>query len=131
MHDALPLVHPGCGDPVPGGGESAEHRRSGPADRRMRGNCSRFVDRNDVVVGIQNRHALDIDGGVLQRRGRLGQPHLQQGAGDEPIGLSGRHAIQLDRALFGEGSRSGPRQSQQAGQSGVNTHSRQSIRNGH
>ncbi|AGL27017.1 hypothetical protein J113_10770 [Mycobacterium tuberculosis CAS/NITR204] len=62
--------------------------------------------------------------------GAFGILHLQQGAGDEPIGLSGRHAT-LSSALFGEGSRSGPRQSQQAGQSGVNTHSRQSIRNGH
>ncbi len=37
MHDALPLVHAGGGDPVTGSGQAAEHRRPGPAHRRVRG----------------------------------------------------------------------------------------------
>jgi hypothetical protein len=42
----------------------------------VRRNPGRLVDGDDVVVGVQDRHALDLDGRVLQRRGRLGQPDL-------------------------------------------------------
>src|SRR6201995_4096654 len=41
MHDALPGVHAGGGDPVAVRGQPAEYRRPGPARRRVRGDPGR------------------------------------------------------------------------------------------
>ncbi len=131
VHNALPLGHTRGGDPVTGGGQATEHRGSGPAHRRVRGHRRRLVDRDDVVVGVQDRHALDVDRRVLQRRGRLGQAHLQPGAAGQPVGLAGPDAVEFDAAVFGQGRRRAARQPQQPCQPGVDTHARQSLRDGH
>ncbi len=71
VHDALPFVDARGGDPEARGGKPAEHRRPVPADRGVGGHTGGLVDRDDVVVGVQNRHALDVDRRVLRRRRRL------------------------------------------------------------
>jgi hypothetical protein len=42
----------------------------------MGGHPGGLVDGDDVIVGVQDRHALDLDGRVLHRRRRLRQPYL-------------------------------------------------------
>ncbi len=131
VHDALPLVNARRGDSESRTGKAAEHRRSVPADSGVGRHPGRFVDRDDVVVGVENGHALDFDGRILRRRRRFGQSHLQPCARCQPVGLTHRCAVKVDAAVFGQRSGRGAGQSEQPRQPGVDAHARQSLRHGH
>ena len=131
VHDALPLVDSRRADPETRRGEAAEHRRAVPSDGRVRGDARRLVDRDDVVIGVQDRHAFDLDGRILHRRRRFRQSHLKPRARHQLVGLARAGAVHLDAAILGQRGCGRPRQPQQARQPGVDAHPRQSLRDRH
>lgn len=129
VHDPLAFGNTGRRHPEAGRCESTEHGRPGPADGGVGGDACRLVDGNQIVVGIEDLHALDHLDAVLRRRLGLGQRDLQPGTRGQLLGFGDGNPVQQHRALFGEGGRGGARKSQQTSQTCVHTHTGQAVRN--
>ena len=113
MHDALPLVNAGRGDPETGCRQTAQHGRPGPADGGVRSHARGFVDGDDVVVGVQHRSCRRLSstrfsGGAAL----LGKPHFQPRAGGQAVGLSGPGTVDVDGPVLGQRRGGGAGQSQ-------------------
>lgn len=102
-----------------------------PAHTGVRGHPGRLVDRHDVGVEHQDRHALDVDRDVLHRGRGVGQPHRQPRAGVQPVGLADRDAVEFHPAVLGDRRRGGAGQPEQPGQAGVDPHSGQTLGHRH
>ena len=102
-----------------------------PADCCVSGDTGRLVDSDDVVIGIQDGHTLDIDRGVLHGRRSFRQRHDQPCPGLEPIRFANGYPINLDTAILGNPRRGGSRQPQQSGQAGIDSHPGQTLGHGH
>lgn len=131
MHDALTLMDSRRADAETRRGQAAEHRRSVPADRGVRSDTRRFVDRDDVGVRVENLHALDLDGRILHRRRRFRQAYFQPGPGDQLVGFPRGRTVDVDAAVFGQCRRSRPRQSEEPRQTRVDAHACQPFRDRH
>ncbi len=119
VDDALALGGAGGGDAVARGGEAADHGGAGPAGARVGGHADRLDDHDDVVVVVDDLHALDGLGDDLHRRGRRGHLDLEPGAAGHPVGLPGRGAVQLDLARGRQLRRLGAGEAEHSGDGGV------------
>src|SRR5690606_29295619 len=63
--------------------------------------------------------------------GRLGQFHLEPGAGGQSVGLAHGRAVDHDGALLGERGDHGPGQTEQAREACIDTHPVQPVGYGH
>ena len=85
VHDALALRRARRGDPVARSSEASNHGGAIPARTGMCGDTDGLVDDHDVVIVVDDAHALDRLG--ITRRCNFGQRHLEPGVGDESVGL--------------------------------------------
>jgi hypothetical protein len=85
VHDPLALRRARSRDPVARGSEASHNGRAIPARTRMCGDADRLVDDHDVVIVVDDAHALDRLG--LTWRCDFGQRHLEPGVGDESVRL--------------------------------------------
>ncbi len=130
VDDALALGGAGGRDPVPGGGEAADDGGAGPAGAGVGGDADRLHDDHDVVVVVDDLHALDGLGDDLDRRSGLRHLHLQPGAPVDPLGLPGHRAVHLDLPGGGQLGGLGAGEAEHAGDGGVDALALQTVRYG-
>ena len=117
VDNALPLGSTRCRDAVARRSETADHGGPVPAGARMRGDAHGLVDDDDVVVVVDDAHALDRLG--LARSGGFRKRDLEPGAGDEAIGLAGGAAVDAHRARGAQVCRCRAREAEEPGQADV------------
>ena len=130
VDDPLALGRPGGGDAVPRRGQAPDHRGAGPADGGVRGHADRFVDDDDVRVRVQDRHPLDRLGDHGGLGPRFGHLDLDPGHPGELVGLAHGVPVEQDLALAGEVRHRGPRDAQEAGDTGVDAHAVEPVGDG-
>ncbi len=93
----------------------------------MRGYAHRLHDHDDVVVVVDDLHALDGLGDDLHRSGRLRHLHFQPGTAPHPFGLPDHRTVHLYLPGGGQLCGLGAGEAEHAGNGGVDPLAFQAI----
>ena len=110
--------------------KAADHGGAGPADRGVRRDTDGLVDDDDVVVRVQNGHALDRFGDHRGLCPGFGHLDLDPAHAGELVRLAHGATVQQDFALGGEVGDRGARDAQESRDAGVDAHAVQAVGDG-